>query len=80
MAEHRLVVAQRLGRPLLRIVHHNNKIKNDNRDENLALVSDGQHHQLTLLENRIDYLERRVTLLEAENALLRGSNNVVERV
>ena len=80
--EHRLVMAKQLDRPLKRyeIVHHINRIKNDNRDENLALVSDGQHHQLTLLENRIDYLERRVTLLEAENALLRGSNNVVERV
>ena len=90
VAEHRLVVAKRLNRPLKRyeVVHHKGtkypirsaENKGDNRDENLELVSGGQHHQLTLLENRISYLEGRIILLEAENILLRGSNNAVERV
>lgn len=79
VAEHRLIIAKRLNRPLQvwEIVHHINKVKDDNRDENLYLVSGERHHQLTLLENRINYLEKRLTLLEAENILLRGSNKVV---
>lgn len=80
--EHRLVVAKYLGRNLhlWEIVHHkgakypkgSKEDKADNRyPENLQLVTDDRHKQITILENRIDHLETRVTMLEAENMLLR---------
>lgn len=56
---HRLVMAKSLGRNLHRweIIHHKNGIKTDNRIENLQLISDDRHNQITILENRIKYLE-----------------------
>jgi len=61
--EHRLVMAEYLGRCLQpwEIVHHKNHSKYDNRIENLQLVSDERHKQITLLENRIVYLESKLT-------------------
>jgi hypothetical protein len=80
--EHRLVMAKHLGRNLhsWEIVHHKHtkypassiEDKRDNRIENLQLVSDDKHKQITLLENRVRYLEGRVTTLEAEVILLKS--------
>ena len=75
--EHRLVMAKHLGRNLHRwkIVHHKNHIRDDNRIENLQLVSDDRHMQITILETRIKHLEERVTMLEAEKILLEDKIN-----
>jgi hypothetical protein len=83
--EHRLVMAQYLGRCLEKweIVHHINGIKDDNRLENLKLIGcSGEHN--TQIEQRLIRQEKqikglqagdlsllaRVTLLEANNILV----------
>lgn len=64
--EHRLVVAKRLGRNLhsWEVVHHKDRIKNNNDDNNLQLYTDTRHNQLTILENKIANLEKRNKVLE----------------
>lgn len=66
--EHRLVMAKSLGRCLHRweIVHHKNHIRDDNRIENLQLVSDDRHTQITIMENRIRFLEKENALLKSQ--------------
>jgi hypothetical protein len=71
--EHRLVMAKSLGRCLhaWEIVHHKNHIKDDNRIENLQLVSDDQHKSLTMMELKIERLIKENKLLKLENKQLR---------
>lgn len=78
--EHRLVMATHLRRCLLpwEVVHHKNGIVNDNRTENLELLSSPKYHlpdmklktYLNKLVKEMEHLRSRVTLLEAENILL----------
>jgi hypothetical protein len=67
IAEHRLVMAQHLGRCLKpwEVVHHINRNNRDNRLENLL------YQAYTILQIRVKELEDRVTQLEAENVLLK---------
>lgn len=71
--EHRLVMAKHLGRCLWpwEIVHHLNHDRADNRLDNLQLVTDMQHKQMTKMEMRLHTLEKRVLALEIDNALLK---------
>jgi predicted DNA-binding protein YlxM (UPF0122 family) len=60
--EHRLVMEQKIGRPLKssEVVHHINGIRDDNRVENLCVLSKKHHKPNTL----INILQKRIRQLE----------------
>lgn len=74
--EHRLVMAKHLGRCLKdwEMVHHKNHIRDDNRIENLTIISDIRHRGITILETKIGRLLKKQNKLMKENILLKTEN------
>ena len=68
--EHRLVKAKQLGRCLhtWEMVHHKNGIRDDNRIENLQLLVDDKHKQLSFSEAKIKRLEAKIIQLKSLNS------------
>jgi len=78
--EHRLVMAKHLGRCLRKeeVVHHINRIKDDNRIDNLQLFPSNADHTAT--GKRIRELEREVRLLKVQVKILTDRLNNVNEI
>jgi len=69
--EHRLIMAQKIGRQLTKFehVHHLNKDKTDNRIENLILINADTHVLITRMEAEIKRLEKKLEECNKYNLL-----------
>lgn len=86
--EHRLVMAKHLGRCLKswEIVHHKHtkypigsiEDKQDNRIENLHLISIDKHNQITILEAKIKYKDKQIKKLKEEIIRLKSKGEFKE--
>lgn len=77
--EHRYVMAKKIGRCLYKdeIVHHINRVRSDNRIENLELISSNREHMMynhthVTVRVYIKKLEEKIKILEEENNFLKN--------
>lgn len=77
LLEHRLVMAKYLGRCLepYEMIHHKNRIRDDNRIENLELMTTVKHSGFGL---QVIRLEREIKRLKKENEMLKKKGGGID--
>ena len=88
--KHRYIMAQHIGRPLLRweIVHHKGtkypmdspQDRRDNRIENLELVTQSENLQIKRMSKEINHLMTRVKTLEARLTILEAEQAISNKI